>query len=138
MASVSALSHRRFFHGGIRGLQVGEYVLPSDETGAFSVSGDFGAPYRTDRVYITTDEAAARSYAGLAIPSELIEGRRRGLSPVALSKLGIGLGGAVYEVEPVGELTSDADEGPHSWEALKAMIMRVVDPAVPPAVPGIG
>ncbi len=99
-----------------------------------SVSGDFGAPYRTDRVYVTTDLAAARGYAAVTIPSELIQARRRGLSPAEVWKLGIELGGAVYEVEPIGELTPDTDEATHSWEASKARIIRVVDATVPPSL----
>ncbi|MGO9900795.1 MAG: hypothetical protein ACLP0J_14145 [Solirubrobacteraceae bacterium] len=111
---------------------MGDYILPADETGASSVSGDFGAPYRTDRVYITTSEAAARSYAALTIAPELIDARRRGLSPAEARKVGGEIGGAVYEVEPGDDLVSDADEADHSWEAVKAKIVRVVDAAVPP------
>jgi hypothetical protein len=122
----------RFFHGGVRGLAVGDYIVPALEINAASVSGDLGARYRRDRVYVTTSEAAAREYAGLTIPPALIEARRRGLPPADVLGLGLGLGGAVYEVEPVGPLEPDADEADHSWECQRARIARVVDSTVPP------
>jgi hypothetical protein len=138
LATVVLVTRPRFFHGGVRGLGVGEYVLPADETGALSVSGAFGAPYRTDSVYVTTDQAAARSYAALTIPPELIDARRRALRPAEVRKLGIELGGAVYEVEPIGELTADVDEAGRSWEVRMAKIIRVVDAAVPLRLKDLG
>jgi hypothetical protein len=103
-----------------------------------SVSGAFGAPYRRDRVYVTTDQAAARSYAALTIPPELVDARRRALPLAEVRKLGVKLGGAVYEVDPIGELTADLDEAGHSWEVPMARIIRVVDATVPLSLKDLG
>jgi hypothetical protein len=45
----------RYFHGGNRGLKVGDHILPPSETGRDSAS-DFGARkvHRKDRVYVST------------------------------------------------------------------------------------
>jgi hypothetical protein len=86
-----------------------------------------GAPYRRNRVYITTSEVEARAYAELFIPM----GRTNscgGLPPIE------DLGGAVYEVEPRGALEPDRDphESGKSWEVTEAVVLRVVDPRVMP------
>ena len=83
----------RYWHGGQRGLSVGEYLLPPEESGYRHGSGEYmdayerrSSGYRFDRVYLTTIRAAAVMYAALH-PS----------------------GGCVYEVQPEGELEPDPD-----------------------------
>jgi hypothetical protein len=72
----------RYFHGGNRNLQVGEYILPPLETG---VTGMAHPLCRRDRVYVTPDIVDARFYASAAP------------NPV------------VYEVVPDGEIEPDPD-----------------------------
>ena len=93
----------KYYHGGIGGLRLGEYILPSSETGAIS-SCFYGAPAKSDKVYITTDYLAALMFASMS-PSK---------------------NAAVYEVEPTGELTPDPDclEIGLSFECPKAKIIR--------------
>ena len=75
-----------YFHGGNRGLKVGDYILPPSNTGRDSAS-DFGAQnvHRKDRVYVSTGQSHAEFFAS-ASPR-----------PV------------VYEVEPEGEIEPDTD-----------------------------
>ena len=116
MASVT-----RFFHGGLPGLRAGATILPAAETGVLSRSGDTGAPYRRDRVYLTTSQREARSYARLY--AEERAARRA-------SSGGVGRG-AVYEVVPVGTVEADGDYADHtgrlSWEATRATIVARVE-----------
>ena len=76
----------RYFHGGNRGLKVGDYISPPSVTGSASAS-DFGAQsvHRKDRVYFTTNKTSAQLFAS---------GNRE---PI------------VYEVEPEGEIEPDPD-----------------------------
>ena len=76
----------RYFHGGNRGLKVGDYILPPSETGRDSAS-DFGAQivHRKDRVYVSTRQSDAEFFASA------------NRDPV------------VYEVEPEGEIEPDSD-----------------------------
>ena len=76
----------RYFHGGNRGLKVGDCILPPSETGRASAS-DFGAQivHRKDRVYVTTSLDDAQFFAS------------GGQNPI------------VYEVEPEGEPAPDPD-----------------------------
>jgi hypothetical protein len=93
----------RYFHGGNRGLKVGEYILPPSETGRESAS-DFGAQpvHRKDRVYVITSLSDAQFFASGAD------------EPV------------VYEVEPVGEFASDPDcRSGVSFTCQKAKIIAV-------------
>src|SRR5438105_14899367 len=48
-------STTRYYHGGNRGLKVGQFILPPSETGKESAT-DFGAAkvHRKDRVYVST------------------------------------------------------------------------------------
>lgn len=92
-----------FYHGGPRGLRK---ILPSVETGARSQAADLSRVCRRDRVYVTTEFAAAILYAA------------------AFEK------GAVYEVKPLGDLIADPDctaDG-LSWECSAAEIIRVHKP----------
>lgn len=76
----------RYFHGGNKGLRVGEFVLPATATGARSTSDIIvNNVHRRDRVYITPDMAAASLYAA-------VHG-----SPT------------IYEVSPEGDLEPDPD-----------------------------
>lgn len=76
----------RYFHGGNRGLKIGDYILPPSETRRASAS-DFGAQlvHQKDRVYVTTRLTDAQFFAS---------GSQK---PI------------VYEVEPEGELAPDPD-----------------------------
>lgn len=49
-----------YFHGGDRGLQVGDYILPQSETGVVGMSHP---NYRKDRAYITPSIVDAYFYA---------------------------------------------------------------------------
>jgi hypothetical protein len=93
----------RYFHGGNRGLKVGDYILPPSETRRDSAS-DFGAQtvHRKDRVYVSTRLNDAQFFAS---------GSQK---PV------------VYEVEPEGELASDPDcSSGVSFTCPKAKIISV-------------
>lgn len=76
----------QYFHGGQRGLRIGDYILPPSETGKACTS-DYIANqvHRRDRVYVATDFTGAALYA-VVQPSPII-----------------------YEVTPVGALEPDAD-----------------------------
>lgn len=78
-----------YFHGGVPGLEVGDQVLPPSVTGT-PTTADYGAVRvcRRDRIYATTDAAAARVFAALAP---------------------FGGGGDVYEVELAEPIDPDGD-----------------------------
>jgi hypothetical protein len=103
-----------YYHGGFPHLLSGMFVLPRSKTGAKRNSVDFGEyETRADRVYITKDIYAAASFA-LKYPKCL---------------------GAVYEVEPVGELHPDDDglipgRPPQHFHCATARVVRVVN--IPP------
>ncbi len=94
----------RYFHGGPRGLIK---LRPPSETGVRSI-GHMLAPsiVRNDRVFVTTEFAAAVIYAAS-------HGK-----------------GVVYEVEPVGKLEHDPDcsQPGLSFQCPAARIVRVVIP----------
>lgn len=102
----------RYFHGGVRGLAPGGLLLPPETTGTErALTADvleLGGVARLDRVYVTTGREVARVYAAL-LPD-----------------------GALYEVEPAGELVADPDcaVAGVSWECPAARVVRVVDPVV--------
>lgn len=115
-----------YYHGGVRGLNPGDLILPAGETGAVSIA-DVGAPddeialkvarvHRKDRVYLTTEPVIARVFASLAVNS-----RRR-------------YGGDVYRVEPIGDVEPDPDylsgDG-GSVQAPRARVVEVVERRVP-------
>lgn len=77
-----------YYHGGPAGRSVGDYILPPSETGAPSCSS-YGASgiHRRDRVYLTTEPHAALLFA-----CGSVDGR-----------------GAVYMVEPEGDVEPDPD-----------------------------
>lgn len=77
-----------YYHGGMPGIPIGGEIRPPCETG-HKCASDYGSAHvhRRDRVYLTTDLAAAKLYATMH-PS---------------------LRGIVYRVEPIGEVESDPD-----------------------------
>ncbi|MDX3575932.1 hypothetical protein [Streptomyces sp. FL07-04A] len=105
----------RYFHGGYPGLKPGDLILPPDQTGTehrlSATSAELGAPAhatRTDVVYLTTGRDIAKVYAAF-YPD-----------------------GALYEVQPDGDLHPDPDctVPGVSYQAPAARILRVTDPAV--------
>jgi hypothetical protein len=78
---------QRYFHGGKRGLQVGDYILPPAETGLVSVAGSNNLNYRPDRVYVTSSIDVARYFGSGYLGKEI-----------------------VYEVVPDEELALDPDD----------------------------
>ena len=83
---------RKFFHGGVPGLRVGDRILSASRVGIFGHNLIPSNPCDPTRVYVTTDYDEARSYA--AIYKDL----RNQTLP-----------GDVYEVRAVGDLLSDPD-----------------------------
>lgn len=73
---------KKYFHGGNRGLNVGDYILPQSETGVVGMSHPL---CRKDRVYVTPLIDHARFFASGA------------KKPV------------VYEVVPEGDVEADPD-----------------------------
>ena len=74
----------RYFHGGNRKLQVGDYLLPPVETGVVGMSNS-NPLCRNDRVYLTRSIDGARFFASAA------------QNPI------------VYEAVPEGEVEPDPD-----------------------------
>jgi hypothetical protein len=104
-----------YFHGGFPGLRPGDQLLPPDRTGTertlSGIAAELGGPAhacRTDVVYVTTLRDAARVYAAF-YPD-----------------------GALYQVQPQGELEPDPDclEPGISWQCPAAEVLQVVDPVV--------
>lgn len=122
---------RCFFHGGCRGLQPGDMLLPAAATGVDSVSGAAGAPYSRDHIYLTLSVEDARSYAAVFIPAGILERLQRG-ETIARSDLG----GDVYEVEPLDEVGPDLDHPIPgvSWQTKRARVVRIVERGVAPDV----
>lgn len=102
-----------YWHGGQAGLRPGQSILPPRLTGARATllatarAAGMETPARDDVVYVTTDYAAALLYAVMH-PS----------------------GGAVYLVEPRGELRPDPDCSVPglSYECDRATIRRAYRP----------
>lgn len=103
---------KAYWHGGKRGLAVGSLLLPPSVTGEVPVAAyaplGQSLPANPERVYVTTDEAAALMYAVMH-PSK----------------------GSVYRVRPLGELALDPDcSAPGlSWECASAVIESVRVPS---------
>lgn len=105
----------RYFHGGAPGLKPGDLILPPDTTGTnhrlSAIAAEHDGPTystRTDIVYVTTGRDVARAFAAF-YPD-----------------------GALYRVEPHGQLEPDPDcDLPGlSWQCPSARIAAVVDPVV--------
>lgn len=104
-----------YFHGGYPGLKPGDLILPPDTTGTerrlSATAAELDAPAystRTDVVYVTTGRDVARAFAAF-YPD-----------------------GALYRVEPRGDLEPDPDSGIPglSWQCPAAEVVAVVDAAV--------
>jgi hypothetical protein len=93
---------KRYYHGGDGGLQVGDYILPPNDTGKDNMIG-LNPLRRKDRVYITKDIAGAMFFAS---------GSK---SPI------------VYEVIPEGDIENDPDHKATgiSFACPKAKIVAV-------------
>jgi hypothetical protein len=76
--------NKRYYHGGDGGLQVGEYILPPNDTGKDNMVG-LNPLRRKDRAYMTKDIAGAMFFAS------------RSTKPM------------VYEVTPEGDIEDDPD-----------------------------
>lgn len=74
----------KLYHGGRRGLAKGNFILPPSITKAKSTARYGNHLCDVNQVYVTTSFEAASVYA-------------------------VGVGGDVYQVEPVGELKDDPD-----------------------------
>lgn len=105
----------RYFHGGVPGLKPGHLILPPDTTGTehrlSAIAAEHNGPAystRTDIVYVTTGRDVARAFAAF-YPD-----------------------GALYRVQPEGELEPDPDSGIPglSWQCPAARIVAVVDHVV--------
>lgn len=105
-----------YYHGGVRGLRVGDLLLPPTETGAphcadFAPADLDASHIRRDRVYLARNQRDAAVYAGMQ-PG----------------------GGDLYEAEPIGEVEPDADyigdEPGYSVQVTAARVVRVVDRGV--------
>jgi hypothetical protein len=104
-----------YFHGGYPGLKPGDLIQPPDTTGTghrlSAIAAEHNGPAhstRTDVVYVTTGRDVARAFAAF-YPD-----------------------GALYRVEPLGDLEPDPDSGITglSWQCPAARIAVVVDPVV--------
>jgi hypothetical protein len=104
----------RFFHGGHPGLKPGDLILPPATTGTGRTLAEYSEQLagsghvRRDRVYLTTGRDVAKVYAAF-YPD-----------------------GALYEVEPDGEMVPDPDctVPGVSFECPAARVLRVIDPVV--------
>lgn len=121
MTARAGLAAARYWHGGAPGLRVGDPITPPQDADrghlvdgcptceARRAGGRFDSDHAAlDRVYITTDREYARIYA---------YGYPRG---------------ALYRVEPVGELeeTTGVDDPAPSWAVPAATVLAVYDPLV--------
>ncbi len=97
------------YHGGIAGLSPGDWILPPSRTGADHHRAEQShRDYTPHRVYVTSGLYYAQMFAYLR-------------------------DGAVYEVEPQGQVRADEDSGvAPSWSCRRAQVCRVVVPAPAP------
>lgn len=96
---------KRFFHGGNRGLVVGDYIFPPSETGISNAKGKVpDSIYKADRAYVTNFLVDAQYFAS-----------KDNVDPV------------VYVVEPAGDLEPDDDnKSPgRSYACTSAKIVAV-------------
>ncbi len=108
-----------YYHGGVAGLRVGDELRPPCETDAPSIHDETAAafpgqpnPHRNDRVYVTTSHEVAFMYAYALLS--------RGDNPPDR--------GAVYLVDPVGELERDPDQP--GFQCERAIVRAVAVSAV--------
>lgn len=89
MTTGSLFSKKIYFHGGKRGLRVGDYILPQSETGVVGMSHPL---HRKDRVYVTPSIVDAQFYASGTFDPIVYEVRAEGgleLDPDAPDRLGL-------------------------------------------------
>ncbi|MBA2717452.1 MAG: SEC-C domain-containing protein [Propionibacteriales bacterium] len=124
------------FHGGAPGLKLGDLVRSAYELGVVSVSGASGAPYRSDRVYLTTSLDCAEHYAGVFLPQTVWDDIHHKRQPDPMAHR---WGASIYEVDTDGPLVLDADhDDGFSWEAPVARVIRLVQAVVSPNLAAIG
>lgn len=104
-----------WFHGGPAGLAVGDLIIPLAELPGDSlehVMTSVGNPADPKRVYLTEIKRVAHGFAA-----------RFANAPTPGARVG-----AVYRVQPVGELVPDADfpERARCWSAERAQVVEVV------------
>jgi len=108
------VSAGRFWHGGVRGLVVGDVLVPPCEHdgptlkqyASLTVTGNDAARTQLGagtRVFITPERDSAYVFAALYPPP----------------------GGALYEVEPIGDLEADHDAPGRSFAVERARIVAV-------------
>lgn len=99
---------RTYWHGGRPGIPRGAFLLPPSITKT-KHCGLYGAGHvhRTDRVYVTTEQAAALLYAA-GWPN-----------------------GVIYRVEPLGPLEDDPDcsKPGVSFQCERARVLQVIKPS---------
>jgi len=107
--------NKRYYHGGVSGLGMGDKILPPSITGnstllQYAREIDPNGVQRNDRIYVTTDKLAAMMFAS-SLPF-----------------------GDVYEVEPIGELEHgpDCNEVGLSFQCESATINAIVTKGVSP------
>lgn len=99
-----------WFHGGVPGLEVGEWLAPPDVSGTdhrlsrYAAGQDHGT--RTDVVYLTPRQQVARAFAAM-YPD-----------------------GALYRVAPEGPLAPDPDAPDVAVMCGRAQVLEVVQPIV--------
>lgn len=92
-------SKQKYFHGGVRNLKIGDYLLPPDDT---KINWSNYAHCRSDRVYVTSKLYLAEVHAYL-FPQ-----------------------GSLYQVEPIGRIAIDIDAPEVGWHCKKAKIISVL------------
>lgn len=99
---------KRYFHGGIPGLKIGDELLPANAIGDKpSLTTLVPGKARTDRVYLTTDRFCAEAYAAM-YPG----------------------GGAIYLAEPIGPTAGDPDAPTLSIMSESARVVGIWDSKV--------
>ncbi|MCY1080321.1 hypothetical protein [Archangium lansingense] len=112
-AAHTASTRVTYWHGGVSGLHVGDYILPPSVTGTQHILSvwdgheEVRPGYRRDRVYLTGEMAVAEVFAAMCFPSS----------------------GWVYRVVPEGQLEVDPDSGEPgmSWVCARARIVEVIE-----------
>jgi len=112
-ATLARLAGAEFWHGGVGGLAVGDEIIPPNDQslGAPGHSALYMREARADRVYFATDRELARVFASIAL-------RGRGA-------------GALYRVQPIGNMLTDPDfpaVGLHSRRALILDVEELTSP----------
>ncbi len=91
----------KWFHGGPLRAGKGGWIMSAASVG-LSGRNTFADTYEADKVYVTTDKALAIRFAAKVLRFE----------------------GAVFEVEPIGPISSDPGEGPSAFTCNSARVIR--------------